>query len=487
MSQYDAIVVGAGPNGLAAAITLARTGRSVLVYEAKPTVGGGMRTQELTLPGFRHDICSAIQPLGMASPFFRDLPLASYGLEWIQPDLPLAHPLNDGTAAVQYRSVAETARGLGRDGAMYERLMSPLVENWAAVMEAFLGPLRPGALARHPRATVELGLRALWPADKFAYALFRHDPARALFAGNAAHSIMALDKLATSSIALMLMLLGHAVGWPLPKGGSQQIANAMAAYLRDLGGEIVTDTLVTSLDDLPSAPLVLLDITPQNLLDLMENTQSTALPARYRRQLESYRYGPGVFKADWALSEPIPWRAEACRRAGTVHVGGTLREIAAGERATYRGHHSDRPFILLAQQSHFDDTRAPAGQQTGWAYCHVPNGSTRDMTSIIEAQVERFAPGFRDVILARSTRNAVQMQAYSPNYIGGDINGGVQDLRQFFTRPVVSINPYRVPLTSTNGGTNRSVYLCSSSTPPGGGVHGMCGYFAARSVMREVA
>ena len=295
---------------------------------------------------------------------------------------------------------------------------------------------------------------------------------------------MALDKLATTSFGLMLMLLGHAVGWPLPKGGSQQIANAMAAYLRDLGGEIVTDTLVTSLDELPAAPLVLLDITPQNLLDLMEKTKSGELPNGYRRQLENYRYGPGVFKVDWALSEPIPWRAEACRRAGTVHVGGTLREIAAGERATYRGHHSERPFVLLAQQSLFDDTRAPDDQHTGWAYCHVPNGSPRDMTAIIEAQVERFAPGFRDTILARSTRNAVQMQAYSPNYIGGDINGGLQDLRQFFTRPVVSANPYHVPLTSTNGDATRSVYLCSSSTPPGGGVHGMCGYFAARSAMR---
>ncbi len=467
---YDAIVVGSGPNGLASAITLARAGRSVLVLEAKDTVGGGTRSAELTLPGFVHDICSAVHPLGAASPFFRTLPLPEHGLEWVYPPAALAHPLDDGTAILVESSIDATAARLGRDAATYRHVMKPLAADWPKLAHELLGPLR---FPRHPIAMARFGALALWPAKTLAKLLFRGERARALFAGMACHSIMPLESVTTAAFGLVLGTLAHAVGWPIPRGGSQMIANAMASYLQSLGGEIVTDRHVESIDELPPHRAVLLDVTPRQLVRIA----GQSLPAGYRRRLEGYRYGPGVFKMDFALDGPIPWKAEACARAGTAHLGGTLEEIATSERAVWRGEHPERPFVLLAQSSLFDSTRTPQGKHTAWAYCHVPNGSTVDMSERIEAQIERFAPGFRDRILARSARNAIEMERYNPNYIGGDINGGVQDWRQLFTRPVARRVPYSTPA--------KAIYLCSSSTPPGGGVHGMCGYFAAQAALRD--
>lgn len=470
--EYDAVVVGAGPNGLAAAITLARAGCSVLVVEAKETIGGGLRSTELTLPGFKHDICSAIHPLGIGSPFFSSLPLAEHGLEWIHPAVPVAHPLDDGTAVVLDRSIDTTSAMLGRDGTAYRRLMEPFATHWSALTADILGPLP--LPPRHPFLMVRFGLRALRSARGLAESLFKEEPARALFAGIAAHSIMPLEQPLTAAFGLVLGIAGHAVGWPLPRGGSQQIADALGSYLASLGGKIVTGTPVESVDQLPPARAILFDVTPRQLIRLAGDQ----LPAGYLRRLEGYRYGPGVFKVDLAIDGPIPWRAEACLGAGTIHLGGTLAEIADGERAVWRGEHPERPYVLLTQQSLFDDSRAPAGKHTVWAYCHVPNGSTVDMTGSIEAQIERFAPGFRDRILARSVRSTRDLEQYNTNYIGGDINGGVQDLRQLFTRPTLRLVPYSTP--------NKKIYLCSASTPPGGGVHGMCGYHAARAVLRRV-
>ncbi len=471
MTDYDAIIVGSGPNGLAAAIALVRQGLRVLLLEAKETIGGGTRTAELTLPGFRHDICSAIHPLGLGSPFFKQLPLADYGLEWIQPDLPVAHPLGEGTAVFAHHSLACTMAQLGRDGKAYGRLLAPLITNWDKIAREFLGPLRS---PRHPLAMAQFGLRALLPAVSEAKLLFRTEAARALFMGMAAHAIMPLEWPATAAFGLMLATLAHVVGWPLPRGGSQSIADALAAYFTVLGGEIVTGQTVQSLAELPSAKAVLLDVTPRQVLQIA----GEQLPIAYRRQLERYRYGAGVFKVDWALSEPIPWLAEPCRRAGTVHVGWSLAEIAHSERMIWRGKHVERPFVLVTQPSLFDDSRAPQGRHTGWAYCHVPHGSTVDMTDAIEKQIERFAPGFRDIILARHTMNTQDYQGYNANYIGGDINGGVQDIWQQFTRPVPRLNPYTTPLSN--------LFICSSSTPPGGGVHGMCGYHAAQTVLKRL-
>lgn len=468
--EYDAIIIGAGPNGLAAAITLARAGYSVLLAEAAETIGGGMRSGELTLPGFIHDICSAIHPLGVGSPFFRELPLRDHGLEWIYPPTPLAHPLDDGAAATLERSINATSANLGPDGAAYWRLMAPFVKRWDRLGRMLLSPLQ---LPRYPLVLARFGLLAIRSARGLAERRFAGERARALFAGLSGHAILPLERPLSAAFGLVLGALGHAVGWPLPRGGSQQIAEALGSYLRSLGGEIRTCTPITSLDALPPARAILLDVTPRQLLQLA----GERLPLRYRRALERYRYGPGVFKLDYALDQPIPWRAAACSRAGTVHVGGALAEIADAEAAVWRGEHPERPFVLVAQQSLFDPSRAPAGKHTAWVYCHVPNGSTVDMTERIEAQIERFAPGFRSRILARSARSARDFERYNPNYIGGDINGGVQDLRQLFTRPVIRLNPYATPA--------QGIYLCSSSTPPGGGVHGMCGYCAAQAVLRD--
>jgi phytoene dehydrogenase-like protein len=469
--EYDAVVVGSGPNGLAAAITLAQTGFSVLVYEAKSTVGGGTRSAELTLPGFVHDVCSAIHPLGVGSPFFRSLPLSQYGLEWIHPSVPLAHPFDDGRAAVLERSIDKTCETLDQDANAYRDLMEPLVSDWDKLADGLLGPLQ---LPRHPIATARFGLSAIQSANGLARRLFKGKRARGLFAGLAAHSIMPLDHIITAAIGLVLGILGHAVGWPMPRGGSQKIADALSGYLRSLGGKIITDTLIESIDQLPTARVILLDVTPRQLLRMAGHH----LPAGYRHRLESYRYGPGVFKVDLALAGPIPWKAKECTGAGTVHLGGTIDEIAAGERMMWEGRHPERPYVLVAQHSLFDPSRVPEGKHTVWAYCHVPNGSTFDMTERIEAQIERFAPGFRDLILARSTKSPIEFEEYNPNYIGGDINGGIQDLRQLFTRPVARLVPYSTPI--------KGLYICSSSTPPGGGVHGMCGYHAARAALRDV-
>jgi phytoene dehydrogenase-like protein len=466
----DAIVVGSGPNGLAAAVVLARAGRSVLVLEAAETIGGGCRTAELTLPGFRHDICSAFHPLAIASPFFRSVPLAEHGLELVQPPAPLAHPLDDGSAVLLERSIGETGATLEGDADAWRRMFEPLVRNVDALVEETLGPLRP---PRHPLLLARFGLLAIRSAAAVARARFAGERARALFAGLAAHSILPLNRPPTASFGLLLGTLGHAVGWPVAKGGSQAIADALASYLRLLGGEIRTGSRVDSIDDLPAARAVLLDLTPKELL----RVAGTRLPPRYHRGLERFRHGPGAFKLDWALEGPIPWRAPDCARAGTVHLGGTLEEIAAGEEAAWHGEHPERPFVLLGQQSLFDETRAPAGKHTAWAYCHVPNRSQVDMTRQIEEQIERFAPGFRARILARSVRAPSDLEDYNPNYVGGDIIGGAHDLSQLYTRPVPRPSPYRTPV--------RGLYVCSASTPPGGGVHGMCGYFAARSALRR--
>lgn len=464
---HDAVVVGAGPNGLAAAVTLAQEGHSVLLLEAEDEVGGGTRSAELTLPGFVHDICSAIVPLAVASPAFRSLSLARHGLEFVHPDAPLAHPLDDGSATVLERSVEETARGLGRDGRAYRKLMGPLVARVDPLLADLLGPLR---VPRHPLSLARFGVRGIGSARRLV-GRFEGRHARALLAGIGAHSMLPLDRPPSGGVSLLLGTLAHAVGWPMARGGSRSIAEALAARLRSLGGEIRTGRRVESLGDLPSSRAVLLDLTPKQIVRIAADR----LPSRYRRRLERYRYGPGVFKVDFALDGPIPWKAAQCLRAGTVHLGGTLEEMMAAEEAVARGEHPPRPFVLLAQQSLFDPTRAPAGRHTVWAYCHVPNGSTVDMTAAIEQQIERFAPGFRDRILGRSAMSPADMERHNANYVGGDINGGLQDLRQTFGRPVLKLNPYRTPLPGT--------YICSSSTPPGGGAHGMCGYHAARSAL----
>jgi phytoene dehydrogenase-like protein len=466
----DAVVVGSGPNGLSAAIVLAAAGRRVTVLEGSETVGGGCRSEELTLPGFVHDTCSTVHALALASPFLSRLPLAEQGLELVHPDAPLAHPLDDGSAVLLERSVEETAGGLGRDADAYRRLFEPLVRTAPDLMREILGPLRP---PRHPVAMARFAPAALRSAVGLARSRFEGERARALLGGCSAHSMLSLHTPASAAFGVVLMLSAHRVGWPVARGGSQRLADALGSHLRSLGGEIEAGRWVESLDEVAGFGTTLLDVTPRQLLRLA----GSRLPGGYARRLARFRYGPGVFKLDWALDGPIPWAAREVARAGTVHVGGTLEQIAASEQAAVRGEHSERPFVLLVQPSLFDHTRAPEGKHTAWAYCHVPHGSTRDMTDAIETQVERFAPGFKDLIVGRSALNAADIEQRNPNYIGGDINGGVQDLRQLFTRPVARPVPYATPVDG--------LYICSSSTPPGGGVHGMCGYFAARSALRK--
>jgi phytoene dehydrogenase-like protein len=468
--REDAVVVGSGPNGLAAAVELARSGWSVTVLEAEPKIGGGTRTDELTLPGFRHDVCSAIHPGGAASPFFRQLPLREHGLEWLHGDVMVAHPLDDGSAGILLRDVEDTARALGADAGIYRRLFANLVKHWDRVEPNILGPiLRP---PRHPLAMAGFGVRALPPSTLVAKR-FKTPQGAGLLAGMAAHAFLPLEKPLTTAAALLLGTTGHIGGWAVPRGGSQSIADALASYLRSLGGTIETNSPVRSLAELPPAAAVLLDVAPRNAVAIAGDR----MPPRFRRRLERYRYGSGVFKVDWALSGPVPWTNEEARHAPTVHLGGTIGEIATAERDVYAGRHPQRPFMLVGQQSLIDPTRAPAGQHTLWAYCHVPNGSTVDMTDAMEAQLERFAPGFRDLVLAKATRSPAEIEAHNANCIGGDIAGGATDGLQLVLRPVVRVDPYHVP------GTN--VWLCSSSTPPGGGVHGMCGYHAAQSVLRR--
>lgn len=466
--RYDAVVVGAGPNGLSAAITLARAGKSVLVVEAADRPGGGCRTAELTLPGFRHDVCSTVQSMVSSSPFLAGLPLAEMGCEEVYPEVALAHPLDGGTAVAMYRSVERTAAGLGRDEGAYRRLVGPLARASRGLFAEVLGPLRP---PRHAISMARLGARGVWPAATLARTVFRTEEARALFAGVSAHAIQPLTNVLTSTFGLMLAISVHASGWPVVRGGSEALTRALVEELERLGGEVRSDSPVTDVDELPNARAVLLDLTPRQVLEVA----GERLPHGYRRELGRYRYGPGVFKLDFALDGPIPWTADTCRRAGTVHLGASLDEIVASEAAAVTASAATRPFVILVQATVCDPTRAPEGKHTAWAYCHVPNGSTEDMTVAIEDQVERFAPGFRDLVLARHVTGPAALEAYNANYVGGDINGGIQDWRQLFTRPVARPLPYATP--------DRRLYICSSSTPPGGGVHGMCGYWAARTAL----
>jgi phytoene dehydrogenase-like protein len=473
MASGDVIVVGSGPNGLAAAIHLARSGLRVRVIEAMDTPGGAVRSAALTLPGFIHDPGSAIHPMAVGSPFFRSLGLEKYGLEWVHPEVPLAHPLPDGRRAARLLpSMAETASGLGRDAGTWRELMEPFVSNWERVCDEILQPIPH--IPRHPVTLVQFGLRALWPAQAVIGGWFHDEPARALFAGLAAHSVLPLSAPASSAVAIVLAMIGHAVGWPFPRGGTQSITSALIACLREAGGEVECGHPVKSLADLPPAQATLLDISAWHFLEFAGDR----LPAGYRGALERFRHSPGIFKIDYALDGPVPWLDEACRRAGTVHLGGTAEEIAASEREVAAGRIPDRPFVLVAQQSLFDPARAPAGKHTLWAYCHIPFGSIFDMTGRIEQQIERFAPGFSRLVLARNVMGPAGLEAWNPNLAGGDISGGAQTLWQILARPVLSPIPYRTPIPG--------VYLCSASTPPGGGVHGMCGFNAARAALADV-
>lgn len=468
--DFDMVVVGSGPNGLAAAIVTQLAGLSVLIIEGKETIGGGLRSGELTLPGFTHDICSAIHPLAAGSPLFSQLPLAEHGLEFIYPKYNAAHPFDDGTAAVLTNSMEETASLLGPDSMAYKNLVGSLVKDWPSIINNILGPL---SFPKNPFGLSRFGLNAL-PSARFISKRFSTEKAKGLWAGMSAHSIMPLENFATSAIGLVLMAAGHVKGWPVPRGGSKQIANALVSYFKSIGGKIETGLYVKSLDQIPSAHAIVFDVTPKQLLEIAGHKFSSI----YRSQLNRYQYGMGVFKMDFALEGPVPWKAEEVRHAGTVHLGSTFNEIALSEKQSWSGKHPEKPYVLVAQQSVVDSSRAPEGKHTLWAYCHVPNGSTVDMTGAIENQIERYAPGFRQRILGKHVFNAQQMNEYNPNYIGGDINGGAITLSQLFTRPALRWSPYR---TSAKG-----IYICSSSTPPGGGVHGMCGYHAANRALKDI-
>ncbi len=468
---YDAVVVGSGPNGLSAAVALAQAGASVLVLESSDELGGGTRTAELTLPGFQHDVCSAVHTMGILSPFFRSLPLESHGLRWIAPPASVAHPLDDEPAVMLWPSLDETCDGLGMDGPSYRKLVEPFLRDPHGFVQDTLGPL---GWPRHPVTLMRFGLNAIWPASSFASLRFT-GRAKALFAGCSAHSILPLDRVFTAALGMMFSIAGHIEPWPVAAGGSQAIHRALSSLLRELGGQTRIGVRVKCHGDLPAARLYLFDTDPHQLA----NIAGPVLPFRYLERLRRYRYGPGAFKLDWALNGPIPWKDESCLQASTVHLGGTLEEIAAGEAAMFRGEHPARPFVLLCQQSQFDPSRAPQGQHTGYAYCHVPAGSTVDMSEAIENQVERFAPGFKERILARHVMRAEDFAAYNPNFVGGAITGGEASATQLFTRPVARLDPYTTP--------NPRVLICSASTPPGGGVHGMCGYHAAQTAIKRLA
>jgi phytoene dehydrogenase-like protein len=469
MTQLDAVIVGSGPNGLAAAITLAESGRKVVVFEAEPTPGGGVRSAELTLPGFVHDLCSAVHPFGAASPFFRALPLAPHGLEWIEPPAMLAHPFDDGSASIVYRSVDRTAAALGQDADAYRRVIGRIVNDWSKLEDAVLGPPR---WPQHPLHVARFGLHALCSAETLGRREFVDDRTRGLLAGICAHGMLPLDRRPTAAFGLVLNAMAHVAGWVIPRGGAQRITRALVEYLKTLGGNVVTGRRVTSIDDLPSAKAILCDLSPKPLLAIAGHR----FPPWYRRKLERYRYGMGVFKVDWALDGPIPWRSAECAQAGTVHLGGSLSEIARSERAAWEGRVAEQPFVLLAQPTLVDPSRAPEGRHVAWTYCHVPHGSDVDMLSRLERQIERFAPGFRDRVLARSVMKPADIERHNANLVGGDIGSGVSDLWQLFTRP--TWRSYSTPV--------RGLYLCSAATPPGVGVHGMCGYFAAQRALKEV-
>lgn len=469
--NYDAIIIGSGPNGLSAAVELARSGAKVLVLEGATSIGGGTRTDELTLPGFQHDFCSAVHPTGLLSPYWQQLPLSQFGLEWLLPPASVAHPLDDEEAVILTQSVEETAAGLGVDERAWQKLVQPFLKNPEGLLADSLKPL---GIPKHPFLLARFGLKAMWPATHLANWSFSSHRSKALFAGCAAHSVLPLDMAFSSAIGLMFAVMGHMANWPVAKGGSMQISLALAKYLTSLGGEIQTNQLITRFDQLPPAKVYLFDTDPVQLAQIAEDQ----LPASYRRRLNKYHFGPGVFKLDWALSQSIPWKDARCLTASTVHVGGKLAEVAASEKAAWKGIHTDKPFVMVCQQSEFDPTRAPAGQHTGYAYCHVPHGSTKDMTAAIEQQIERFAPGFKSTILARHKTSTQAFETYNPNYVGGVITGGAAHLSQLFTRPVARLDPYTTP--------NPSIFICSASTPPGGGVHGMCGYYAAKSALKRL-
>ena len=466
---YDVAIIGSGPNGLAAGITVAQSGRSVVIYEAQPTIGGGVRSDRLTVPGFMHDVCSAVYPLAVGSPFFRTLPLADHGLQWIQPAAPLAHPFDDGTAITLERSIEATSENFGPDKETYRKLTAPFVEQWDALVGDILAPPR---LPRRPVILARFGLKAIRPARRLAESVFAGHKVRALFGGLAAHSMIPLEYAASAAFGLVLAVSAHAVGWPIARGGAQSLTNALVSCFRGLGGEIVVNRRITNLNEMAASKVVICDLTPRQLTAI----GGERLSQNYRRRLQRYRYGLGAFKMDWALSGPVPWKAPQCARAATVHLGGTLDEIALSERLAWQGSHAEKPFVLVVQPSLFDDSRAPAGKHTLWAYCHVPQGSAYDMSERIEAQIERFAPGFRARIIARSVLTPADLEGRNANLVGGDINGGAAILSQLFFRPTAKL--YKT--------SARNIFICSSSTPPGGGVHGMCGYFAARQALKEL-
>jgi phytoene dehydrogenase-like protein len=470
MPAHEAVVVGAGPNGLSAAVALARAGLSVLVIEGAREIGGGTRTEALTLPGFVHDVCSAVHPMAAASRFFATLPLAMHGLEWIDPPIALAHPFDHGPPALLTRDIAETARSLGPDGPHYERVVEPIARHWHELAADVLAPLHWPA---HPLRLARFGLRGVRSAESLV-SRFGAGRGSALLGGVGAHALQPLSTHGTAALALILAALAHRWNWPIARGGSRAITDALAAHLIDLGGRIEVGRPIATLGDIPPARAILLDVTPRQLLRIC----GEALPHRYARALTRFRYGPGVFKVDWALSAPVPWTASACHRAGTLHLAGSYDELSASEAQVARGEHPEHPMVLVSQPSTFDRSRAPADRATLWGYCHVPHASTVDMLPRIEAQIERFAPGFRDLVLARHVMNSAQLEARNPNLVGGDIGEGANTLRQLFFRPVARANPYRTPI--------RGVYLCSASTPPGGAVHGMCGYHAAQAALRDL-
>ena len=470
-NKYDAVIIGSGPNGLSAGITLARKGLKVLIIEGAATIGGGTRTAQLTLAGFEHDVCSAVHPMGFNSPFFKTLPLEQFGLEWIMPEASVAHPLDNDKAIILSKSIEETANSLGIDATRYKKLITPFVAKGESLLE---NSLKPFGAPADPILMLKFGLKASQSAAYFVQKKFKGERAKALFAGNAAHSVLPFDKYFTSAIALLFLVTAHMDNWPVVRGGSQYISTALGAYFKSLGGEISTSTFIKTFDELPTARAYVFDTDPLQLSEIAKDH----LPNSYQKRLQKYNYGPGVFKIDYALDGPIPWRDKNCGLASTVHVGGTFGEIAQSEKDAWEGRTSTKPFVMLSQQSHFDPTRAPKGKHTGWAYCHVPNGSTIDMTPFIENQIERFAPGFKDIVLERHTMNSSDFQRYNPNYLGGAVTGGAADLSQLFTRPVARLDPYSTP--------NSKIFICSAATPPGGGVHGMCGYYAAQSVLKLI-
>lgn len=469
-SQYDAIIIGSGINGISAALRLQRKGLQTAIYEQAATPGGSTQTMELTLPGYKHDIGSAILPMGLASPFLGSLPLKDHGLEWVDPPIPFSHPFSNGSAYSCYHNIYKTAAQFEEDELAYLKLFEPLVEHWNDLSNDLLGPL---GIPEHPFQFLKFGLKAIPSAKVLANHYFKNEKTRLFFYGSAAHSTLPLTNIASASFGLVLTTTAHEFGWPFPKGGASKFTGSLISYYKALGGELHLNTNITNMGDLPYAHAYLFDLTPKQILKI----GGLNFNELYRKRMEKYRYGAGVFKMDWALSEPIPFTNIKCRNSGTIHLGFSTEEMEVSESSIHRQQISDRPYVLVAQHSPFDPTRTPPGKHTAWAYCHVPNGSTTDLTAVIEAQIERAAPGFKDTILARSTMNTQELQCFNPNLIGGDINGGKQDITQLFTRPIAKLSPYSTP--------DPRVYICSSSTPPGGGVHGMCGYHAAEKVIKD--